>query len=71
MVLKFELVLDEPGLFRDMRIGCWRYVLDYETLEGEWYWEGVAAWTKKSYTTNLSPLLTKPKPSGSKKKRVA
>src|SRR2546430_2903562 len=38
--LKFELILDEPKFFREMKIGCWRWVHDYESGEGTWYWEG-------------------------------
>src|SRR5438477_7953347 len=38
--LKFELILDEPKFFREMRVGCWRWVHDYESGEGTWYWEG-------------------------------
>ncbi|SRR6266576_1296466 len=38
--LKFELILDEPKFFREMKIGCWRLVHDYESGEGTWYWEG-------------------------------
>ncbi len=42
--MKFiEVIYDEPGFFREIRVGYWRLVTDHETGEGEWYWEGQRA----------------------------
>lgn len=38
-ILKIKLLLDEPGFFRETRVGAWIHVLDYETGKGEWKYE--------------------------------
>jgi hypothetical protein len=69
MNLKFDRVFDDKD-FSVWRIGNWEFT---RTIDGEAFWEWIGAdeWTAKTYTTNHSPLLTKPKPSGSKKKTAA
>ena len=41
--MQVELIHDEAGFFREFRIGYWRYVHEYETGQGQWYWEGSRA----------------------------
>jgi hypothetical protein len=36
--LEIKQELDEPGFFRQVRVGNWIHTFDYETGQGDWTW---------------------------------